>query len=146
MSVWPPLALFLKPQSPAERLAAQQRDHEKQQRALEMSSDTEVQGAYGYVRCTRQGCLVRCFGARNNQTHKNSTHTYTCTLTRCKPACNRCGKGTHLLVPITSSWHSKWPPLAYTLQEQSVLSDSSPQPVTSRTKPCKEESCEGSLS
>jgi len=33
-----PLALFLKPQSPAERLASQQRDHEKLQRERQLRS------------------------------------------------------------------------------------------------------------
>jgi hypothetical protein len=33
-----PLALFLKPQSPAERLAAQQRDREKLQRERQLRS------------------------------------------------------------------------------------------------------------
>lgn len=35
---------------------------------------------------------------------------------------------------MTSSWQSRWPPLAYTLHEQSVLSLSSPQPVIACTK------------
>lgn len=38
-------------------------------------------------------------------------------------------------LPITSSWHSKWPPKGWMLQAQSVWSDSSPQPTGQRGKP-----------
>jgi hypothetical protein len=39
-----PLALFLKPLSPAERLAAQQRDHEKLQRERQLRELAEEEG------------------------------------------------------------------------------------------------------
>jgi hypothetical protein len=39
-----PLALFLKPLSPAERLAAQKRDHEKLQRERQLRELAEEEG------------------------------------------------------------------------------------------------------
>ena len=37
-------------------------------------------------------------------------------------------------VPITSSWHSKYPPVSYTLTEQSCLSQSAPEQCETRVK------------
>ena len=53
-----PLALFLKPQSPAERLAAQQRDREKLQRERQLKGLQEEAKGKGKGRGWEEACGV----------------------------------------------------------------------------------------